>query len=764
MLEIISVMAVIGVLTIGSIAFYRFVMNYQQSKALYNDFQVRASLNMERKGRIFSTDMENKSTYDKEMSVEQDSPQHGFFKITAKGVEQAICKRLIKEEWPPHSRIYLNDQPFGSAITECPEEDVAFSVVYRSTRTRQELPTLCTSDSTCEGCTSCQNGECLAGCPSGKVCYDNTCVVGSCTSQEDGTQLCCPEPKALCKNSVDPINPNCPCDEPKTCQYCNIGCGKCNERTGICETDASRCPPGSWCSPTGACISQNCTTNTDCGDCSTCKNGTCQQQCSPEECLLDAGKGGNVWEPALGVRRICCPTEKQLDGTCCSSVSVDQDGTISCCWPSTEGCCPLGQFWGHTQCYDCNYPDKVPDARGYGLLGQGRPCAICPNRLRAGVYCYLNTTPENPSQSCPDKDSTVIDKQCICPAERPMQNREGECFSCEDAVEAEKRLPMRGYLEVRKRLGGGSDTETRAICQSCNFRYTVDWCNSCASGQVAVFLDWTLPNGTTFTRDEETETLPDGQEIKQDLARGVCINCSNIKLDTLTSKYQCQSCPNTEWSGASDTNGTCQCAEGYEYVVTSDGTGSCKEKLANGCSYDKPIFYSGKCFTCDSIVTASLKTDLNNQCEEVCPNRDTMDIHCGGESPLYNKCVLKPEHWPKDYPLMHCTGKPISCPTATREQQIAPYNPLTRQKYTSASEACHALCENVFFQTYCYHCDWDKKVDTSESECNQCENRVWDKSDCVYYGSGKWNDCSVQDGTCSGSQIRCSCNLTTTSQ
>lgn len=235
MLEIISVMAIMAVLTIGSIAFYRFVMNYQQSKALYNDFKMRATLNMERKGRIFSTDMENKSTYDKTMSVEQDIPQHGFFKITTQGVEQAICKRLLKEEWPTDSRIYLNGNPYGSVATECPDDKVEFAVVYRSTRTRQELPKLCTNDSMCEGCTSCQNGECLAGCPSDKVCYDNACVVGSCTSQANGTELCCPATKALCVGGVDPIKAECPCIEPKECTSCSDECGTCDKYTGTCQ-------------------------------------------------------------------------------------------------------------------------------------------------------------------------------------------------------------------------------------------------------------------------------------------------------------------------------------------------------------------------------------------------------------------------------------------------------------------------------------------------------------------------------------------------
>ncbi len=230
MLEIISVMAMIGVLTIGSIAFYRFVMNYQQSKALYNDFKVRSALNMEGKGRIFSTDMENKSTYDKEMTVAQNFPQYGFFKITAQGVEQAICKRLIKEEWPEHSRIYLDDKPFGSAITECPQKDVAFSVVYRSTRTRQELPPLCTPDSTCEGCTSCQNGECRAGCSSGNVCYDNACVVGSCTSQEDGTELCCPATPKYCplNAQISGNQTSCACECPSHRTQSGGICGDCH--------------------------------------------------------------------------------------------------------------------------------------------------------------------------------------------------------------------------------------------------------------------------------------------------------------------------------------------------------------------------------------------------------------------------------------------------------------------------------------------------------------------------------------------------------
>jgi len=304
----------------------------------------------------------------------------------------------------------------------------------------------------------------------------------------------------------------------------------------------------------------------DCFKCDTQKHTCSKTNCkNNEKCAIDVS--GNVWNNALAFKNRCCPPNQQVNGHCCDSVGTLPDGTKTCCWPSSSGCCPIGQFWGANACYSCNDPQRRSDSRTASLIGQGRPCAICPNRLRAGVYCYLNTTPDNPSDSCPDPDSSVINNQCVCPEDKPMQDWDGYCYTCEDAV----------GKKIRGRVEALSGTKQVAICEACNWAYDIDTCTQCTAGQVSVFQTWTLPDNSTFQRRESgSDTLPDGQVISAHTSRGRCIHCANIKIQTIPNKNQCESCDHTKWTGTSETEGSCDCDTGYTYVVHENGTGECQ--------------------------------------------------------------------------------------------------------------------------------------------------------------------------------------------
>ena len=190
LLEIIAVVAIMAVLSVGVIAFYRTVMNHQEAEALYEDIRARAILYAERKENArFSTEMREKATYGTLEIDHKPVPDTNYFKLEVANLKTALCNILLGKTWlvmigenSRHqslsaSRIYINEQAYdpGSLPEHCPEGDnVLFSVVYRSVYSVAggDLPALCGPGGSCaEDCQYCENGEC-------KVC--DPCNEGSC--------------------------------------------------------------------------------------------------------------------------------------------------------------------------------------------------------------------------------------------------------------------------------------------------------------------------------------------------------------------------------------------------------------------------------------------------------------------------------------------------------------------------------------------------------------------------------------------------------
>lgn len=185
LLEIIAVVAIMGVMSVGTIAFYKRIMNNHEAEALYEDFRVRSILYAGKKERSkFSTEMGKKTTYGNlAFDFRENNPDKGYFYLGVSGLKTALCDLLLKKNWviytsPDRStknqslsalRIYIDNHAYApeGLPSRCPSGDnVSFKVVYKMTYmpSDAELPDLCAGgcDKPCQACG--ENGECYFLC------------------------------------------------------------------------------------------------------------------------------------------------------------------------------------------------------------------------------------------------------------------------------------------------------------------------------------------------------------------------------------------------------------------------------------------------------------------------------------------------------------------------------------------------------------------------------------------------------------------------
>lgn len=314
----------------------------------------------------------------------------------------------------------------------------------------------CDSNLDCEDCSTCINGLCVSKCPD-KVCVngecadcDNTkpcpcnqkCVNGNCQCPPDkpfkNEKGCCVNcqkdsdcpPCHICtENGCIPIDcPDSVCD-PKTnkCVEC-LNSGDCDGENECCKNNKCDCCDGFVRNPqTGKCDPlPDCTTDTQCPECYTCKdgkcvpvicpegyicvNGTCQKECdcnNPTNC--PAGKS-------------CIPTG---NGKCyCSSCSGNCANNGDC----GEGCyCKNGKCTPNP-CYGKSCQNGLDCGEGCGCKdGQCVPCDslgcdTCDNVL--GCTCTNGKCGKVGGCSGNCGDSSDCGEGCTC--------HEGKCVNCKE--------------------------------------------------------------------------------------------------------------------------------------------------------------------------------------------------------------------------------------------------------------------------------------------------------------------------------------------
>ena len=421
MLEMIAVIVLIILLSIGSLSGYKQVVARHQATVLHQDIMVEAS---SRRG----DNAQKKSTYDSglgsktrqglTMKTERSSDT---FTIIVNEVSAALCSPLKKKDWKDALRIKINndvykpydpDKPNDPNQIQCPSGDDNFnlSLIFPyKVSAIEAYQDFCHNDDDCMRCQTCHaaTGTCQNDCEAG------TCVAGTCVGQA------CEEGKTLVGTTCQP----CKTDYSATCSSCNSTTTPYWTEDRKCVCHEGSCGTNFYCDANGAC--QECPEHATCADGTfTCDTGYVKSE-SEDSCVaLSCSKGETL------VETTCQPCQTDYSATCssCNSTTTPywtEDKKCVC----HEGSCGDGAYCdANGVCQEC--PDHATCADGTFTCDEGyyksasndecleNPCTI----PHTSPVCIYNkrypgkdvTTFCNDTQDYYYKRCTIKDAQNIC--------------------------------------------------------------------------------------------------------------------------------------------------------------------------------------------------------------------------------------------------------------------------------------------------------------------------------------------------------------
>ena len=276
MIEMLAVLAIMGVLTVGGIAAYTFAVSKHRANQIYNQVDLRAVASF---GNPFVRQIQVGQTYPLpgfDEIVENITYQHkktsgNGYDIIASHVPERVCRRLQDMTFPVPKSVTLND---GGLDSTCGADNTfVFSYDGLSVGKPSSVDPI---DCNCSGCQSCESGTCQ---DNDNLCGPKeVCVGGSCQCAP-GYEECGGSCYATCGEGYmrDPITCDCVC-EPQECpEHASWDTATCS---CICEDGYDMC--GGSCHP--VCNSSGMTGERDPNTCAcTCIEGTNAETCACPE-------------------------------------------------------------------------------------------------------------------------------------------------------------------------------------------------------------------------------------------------------------------------------------------------------------------------------------------------------------------------------------------------------------------------------------------------------------------------------------------------
>ena len=226
MVEMLGVLAIMGVLVIGGVAGYRWAMDKYNANEILNEVRKRAVTVSQQRILGQPIDLSEWSTTIQGHPVTTADNYNGntsFFALTVAGIEKGVCDKVIAEKIP-----FVVEEKIGDVVVEeetvCAEGSNDVTFAFNNTLLETEAP-----DPRCAGIT----------CPAGSRCEAGRCY---CTIDNRGVcgQMCCAE-GYLCASWASVDQPNCvPVQESSECTS-NKACAKlekCQGKECFCNFDA----------------------------------------------------------------------------------------------------------------------------------------------------------------------------------------------------------------------------------------------------------------------------------------------------------------------------------------------------------------------------------------------------------------------------------------------------------------------------------------------------------------------------------------------
>ncbi len=265
-----------------------------------------------------------------------------------------------------------------------------------------------------------------------------------------------------------------------------------------------------------------CETNSQCPKELTCQDGFCACPNNGKYVYTATGRESDT--------KKCCDPELVVGDVCCNSVEYDEfTGEKLCCAynSSLNGCCPEGHFAFDNTCYPCDQADAVFMVKG---SAQFQACYTCPERTVSGFTCFLE---------CPEPDQIKKNGRCYCPDDKPIQDINGKCHSCDSG---QRGVWAKTTLLLLDSEWSQKVSDTCAPAEYCgNYRCTGGYAWACGEYQIGGIWN-----------SKRNFTLKDGSAV----SGSSCYDCSEVDISTIKLESQCDICGGT-WDGENWFTGTC---------------------------------------------------------------------------------------------------------------------------------------------------------------------------------------------------------------
>lgn len=277
MVEMLGVLTIMGVLSIGAIGGYRYAVYKHQSNVIFNDIKTIAISVLS--DNFMKTDESNQAS-SQDLNIETESKAHYLisketeetFFITASPIQKGVCEMIIKERPNYIEEIVANPLTTG-LCNEQENNEFDFYIDSNLTVGNSDRFDSCDEDHPCQGCAECVLNRCIdknEKCFNGKMCEKGACICPDgkflnggpnspgnqiCSSCSSSTQVYAPESEChKCDNQfyVTSMGGCYGCDNDYYAQLSDrttslANCDRCPQRyfdvsTNVCK----KCPAGLW--------------------------------------------------------------------------------------------------------------------------------------------------------------------------------------------------------------------------------------------------------------------------------------------------------------------------------------------------------------------------------------------------------------------------------------------------------------------------------------------------------------------------------------
>ncbi len=499
MVEMLGVLAIIGVLTVGGVAGYNFAMNKHRANEIIQGVKERAVIGSGQRMNDHAVDFHefpeliiDYTTSGRNTGL---NGEKEFFSVDVADVPQAVCQNVLNMNWDWPSGVFVNGQDIETCPTENSQMTFVFAADLSSKIAQEQDP--------CLG-----NSCCMA--PDKQPIFGVTMDLYECKGE--GQKICCKQtiPNACVypqhsnyetyvSNAQKAENPTCEQD-PK--QYCDDLDCKCRACANIqMDQDAAcncSCPNGYRDTPCDAGKYaaeklENSSGEAVCYKCQTCPGLPPQDPA----CTYTAGTDANG-----------CPTQT-IDSCAC-----DSGYTTAACVAGTTYQVDMKTLTDGTQCYKCAECPELPDQDSDCSYTMGTDENGCPTQTICSCACDSGYT----KNACVAGTNYQVDMKTLTDGT--------QCYKCAEC-------PVSETLEEEKcgiaqTVAGENGCPDRTV-----YTDIVDMgdCGKCQNGQVVADTSKYNTGCQTCT----AENAWNKQNKAEGTSCGECKECNNngICLDKM---------------------------------------------------------------------------------------------------------------------------------------------------------------------------------------------------------------------------------------